>query len=310
MAVRVGVDVGGTFTKAVAVDLEAGIVAQAVLPTTHDAAEGVAAGVVQCVADVAAQVGADQIDLVTHSTTQAVNALLEGDVGTVGIIGMGRRPELAQGPQAHRAVEGRARAGQAPRHAAGVPRRHRRPGRGRDRGRASSASRDRGVSAIAPPRRSLPTTRRTRHESRRWPPSSACPSCASTRAVRAVRARAAHGHRRDQRVDHADRAAHRRATSRRAWPPPASTRRSWSCGATAARPTSTASGRRRPARSTRARRRRWPGALRYTGVRDGVVVEVGGTSTNVAAIQRGPPVALLRHRWRATRPRCAPSTCG
>ena len=96
MGVRVGVDVGGTFTKAVAVDLEAGIVAESVLPTTHGAAEGVAAGVVQCVAEVARKVGADQVELVTHSTTQAVNALLEGDVGTVGIVGIGRRPELAK----------------------------------------------------------------------------------------------------------------------------------------------------------------------------------------------------------------------
>ena len=31
------------------------------------------------------------------------------------------------------------------------------------------------------------------------------------------------------------------------------------------------------------------GALRHTGVVDGVVVEVGGTSTNVAAIKRGHP---------------------
>ncbi len=42
------------------------------------------------------EVGADRVDLVTHSTTQAVNALLEGDVGTVGVIGLGRRPELKQ----------------------------------------------------------------------------------------------------------------------------------------------------------------------------------------------------------------------
>src|SRR6478736_10542398 len=92
---RVGVDVGGTFTKAVAVDLlTREIVASAIVPTTHAADGGVAAGVVDAVAKLAAEVGAEQIELVTHSTTQAVNALLEGDAGEVGVIGMGRRPDL------------------------------------------------------------------------------------------------------------------------------------------------------------------------------------------------------------------------
>ncbi len=100
MSIRIGVDVGGTFTKAVAIDLAAGgIVAQAVIPTTHTSDEGVAAGVVECVARVAAQVGAATVELVTHSTTQAVNALLEGDVGKVGVVGMGRRPELKKAQQ-------------------------------------------------------------------------------------------------------------------------------------------------------------------------------------------------------------------
>jgi N-methylhydantoinase A/oxoprolinase/acetone carboxylase beta subunit len=92
---RVGVDVGGTFTKAVACDLQTGaVIARAVLPTTHADEQGVAAGVVRAVAAVAEQIGGENIELVTHSTTQAVNALLEGDVGRVGVLGLGRRPDL------------------------------------------------------------------------------------------------------------------------------------------------------------------------------------------------------------------------
>ncbi len=97
MGVRVGVDVGGTFTKAVAFDLATfTTVAQATRPTTHLDPNGVAAGVVEVVARLADAVGADQVDLVVHSTTQAVNALLEGDTAPIGAIGLGRRPDLAK----------------------------------------------------------------------------------------------------------------------------------------------------------------------------------------------------------------------
>jgi len=95
MGMRVGVDVGGTFTKAVAFDLELGCVAaQSVVATTHSHEHGVASGVVQVVAAIADEIGAENIDLVVHSTTQAVNALLEGDTAPIGVIGLGRRPEL------------------------------------------------------------------------------------------------------------------------------------------------------------------------------------------------------------------------
>ena len=98
MAVRVGVDVGGTFTKAVACDASSGeVVARSVVPTTHSDEVGVAAGVVRAVQDVTESVeasGRGPVLVVSHSTTQAVNALLEGDTSTVGILGIGRRPDL------------------------------------------------------------------------------------------------------------------------------------------------------------------------------------------------------------------------
>ncbi len=89
---RVGVDVGGTFTKAVAVEsAPVNVVAHFVTPTTHNAPEGVAAGVIRALQVLLADpaVAGRPIAVVVHSTTQAVNALLEGDVAPVGIIGMG-----------------------------------------------------------------------------------------------------------------------------------------------------------------------------------------------------------------------------
>jgi len=94
---RVGVDVGGTFTKAVAVVPHPfALRARAVVPTTHQHADGVTAGVAQALAQLFAELGdeARAVELVAFSTTQAMNALLEGDVATVGVIGIGRQPDL------------------------------------------------------------------------------------------------------------------------------------------------------------------------------------------------------------------------
>jgi N-methylhydantoinase A/oxoprolinase/acetone carboxylase beta subunit len=97
VSLRVGVDVGGTFTKAVAVStrpLE--LHASAVVPTTHGARDGVAEGVAEALGRLLKELGArsGDVELVAFSTTQAMNALLEGDVARVGVVGIGYRPDL------------------------------------------------------------------------------------------------------------------------------------------------------------------------------------------------------------------------
>jgi N-methylhydantoinase A/oxoprolinase/acetone carboxylase beta subunit len=94
---RIGVDVGGTFTKAVALDPDGtSMRAQAIVPTTHAADTGVTQGVVEALEELLVSLGEDRagIALVAFSTTQAMNALLEGDVATVGVVGLGAAPDL------------------------------------------------------------------------------------------------------------------------------------------------------------------------------------------------------------------------
>ena len=90
-AYRIGIDVGGTFTKAVLIDnTNRAVVGRYSVKTTHAHERGVAAGVVEVFREVLAQSNVDPSEVVflAHSTTQATNALLEGDVAKVGIIGM------------------------------------------------------------------------------------------------------------------------------------------------------------------------------------------------------------------------------
>ncbi len=87
--VRIGIDVGGTFTDAVMIDHDTyQILAKKKIPTTHEA--GVAVGVVQIISTLMKEnnVAPEDVIFIAHGTTQATNALLEGDVAHVGIVGL------------------------------------------------------------------------------------------------------------------------------------------------------------------------------------------------------------------------------
>lgn len=91
--VRMGIDVGGTFTKAVAIDNATHeIIGKASVKTTHESNAGVATGVVEafvnCMKD--NDIKPEEVNFVAHSTTQATNALIEGDVAKVGVVGMSK----------------------------------------------------------------------------------------------------------------------------------------------------------------------------------------------------------------------------
>lgn len=96
MSVRIGIDVGGTFTDAVALDNDTfELIGTVKIPTSHSSENGVATGIVDALRAVLEKYSIDPADVtfIAHGTTQATNALLEGDVEKVGILALGKGVE-------------------------------------------------------------------------------------------------------------------------------------------------------------------------------------------------------------------------
>ena len=92
MKVRIGIDVGGTFTDAVAINNETfELIGVVKTPTTHNSAQGVAEGIVRALQKIMedCSISPEDVVFIAHGTTQATNALLEGDVASVGIVTLG-----------------------------------------------------------------------------------------------------------------------------------------------------------------------------------------------------------------------------
>ena len=85
---RIGIDVGGTFTKAVLIDNATREVVGRLLRADHARPcqrrrQGRGRGIPQGAGD--SGVAPESVVFLAHSTTQATNALLEGDVAPVGV---------------------------------------------------------------------------------------------------------------------------------------------------------------------------------------------------------------------------------
>ncbi|HEX6209943.1 MAG TPA: hydantoinase/oxoprolinase N-terminal domain-containing protein, partial [Methylomirabilota bacterium] len=84
-ALRIGIDIGGTFTDAALVDGETGAIhVVKVLTTPEDPALGFMAALERGLAE--CQAGGGDVAAVVHATTVATNAIIEGKTARVGML--------------------------------------------------------------------------------------------------------------------------------------------------------------------------------------------------------------------------------
>lgn len=85
MSVRLGVDIGGTFTDIVLYDEDDDRLVTTKTPSTPDAfEEGVLTGIARVLDDEG--LSGDELGFLSHGTTVGTNAVLEGDLPTIGLI--------------------------------------------------------------------------------------------------------------------------------------------------------------------------------------------------------------------------------
>ena len=89
MKIRIGIDVGGTFTDAVAINEDTlDILGFVKVLTTHKSKNGVSDGIVLAISNLISKYNIKTCDIsfISTGTTQATNAILEGDVYPVGVV--------------------------------------------------------------------------------------------------------------------------------------------------------------------------------------------------------------------------------
>jgi len=104
MSVLLGIDTGGTYTDAVLLDDERGVIGAAkALTTKHDLSEGIQNAMKAALPD-----PPPQIRLVSLSSTLATNAIVEGKGSPICLLLIGYDPEILDLAELRRVVTGEA----------------------------------------------------------------------------------------------------------------------------------------------------------------------------------------------------------